>query len=157
MILQLNLYLKTYCPLRDTGCAYRQNLSTEHAILKFLDTIYKNMDKQCVTPVIAIDHLDAFDMVNYSLLLKVINQLYNIKGTALKWFESFLSDHSICVQINNSVCHELDLPLSVPQVGPKLFNIYISTLNTFLDSSNCDLLGYADDNAILARPLCKRQ
>ena len=33
-----------------------------------------------------------------------------------------------------------------------LFNIYISTLTSFLGSSNCDitLLGYADDNTILA-------
>ena len=34
--------------------------------------------------------------------------------------------------------------------GPILFNIYISTLTSFLGSSNCDLLGYADDNTISA-------
>ena len=54
MILQLNLYLETYCPLPDTVCAYRKNLSTKHAILKLLHTIYKNMDKQCVTLLTAI-------------------------------------------------------------------------------------------------------
>ena len=84
MIQQLNQYLETYCPLPDTVCAYRKNLSTEHAILKLLDTMYKNMDKQCVTLVTAIDLSAAFDTVNHSLLLKVLNQTYNIKGTALK-------------------------------------------------------------------------
>ena len=44
MILQLKQYLETYCTLPDTVCAYRKNLSTEHDILKLLDTIYKNMD-----------------------------------------------------------------------------------------------------------------
>ena len=34
--------------------------------------------------------------------------------------------------------------------GPILFNIYIRTLTSFLGSSNCDLLGYADDNTISA-------
>ena len=151
MILQLNLYFESYCPLPDTVCAYRKNLSTEHAILKLLDTIYKDMDKLCVTLVTAIDLSAAFDTVNHSLLLKVLNQTYSIKGTALKWFDSYLSNHSVCIQINNSVSQELDLPFSMPQgscAGPNLFNIYISTLTSFLGSSNHDLLGYADDNTI---------
>ena len=70
MIQQLNLYLETYCPLPNTVCAYRKNLTTEHAILKLLDTIYKNMDKQCVTLVLATDLSATFDRVNHSLLLK---------------------------------------------------------------------------------------
>ena len=151
MIQQLNLYLETHCPLPNTVCAYRKNLSTEHAILKLLDTIYKNMDKQCVTLVLAIDLSATFNTVNHSLLLEVLNKTYNIKGTALRWFTSYLSDHSVCVQINNRVSQELDLPFSVPQgscAGPILFNIYISTLTSYLSSSNCDILGYADDNTI---------
>ena len=152
MILQLNLYLETYYPLPDTVCAYRKNLSTEHAILKLLDTIYKNMDKQCVILVTTIDLSAAFNMVNHNLLLKVLNQTYSIKGTALRWFDSYLSN-SLCLQINNSVSQELDIPFSMPQgscADPILFNIYISTLTIFLGSSNCDLLGYADNNTILA-------
>ena len=151
MIQQLNTYLETHCPLPNTVCAYRKNLSTEYAILKLLDTIYKNMDKQCVTLVLAIDLSATFDTVNHSLLLKVLNKTYNIKGTAFRWFTSYLSDCSVCVQINNRVSQELDLPFSVPQgscAGPILFNIYISTLTSYLSSSNCDILGYADDNTI---------
>ena len=155
MILQLNLYLETRCPLPDTLCAYGKNLSTNHAILNLLNTIYKNMDKhrQCVTPLTAVELSAAFDTVNHSLLLKVLNQMYSIKGTALKWFDSYLSDCSVCVQINNGVSQELDLPFSVPQgscAGPILFKMYISTLTSFLGSSDCDLLGYADDNTISA-------
>ena len=111
------------------------------------------MDKQCVTLVTAIDLSATFDMVNHSLLLKVLNQTYNIKGTGWRWFASYLSDHSVCVQINNSVSQELDLPFSVPQgscAGPILFNIYSSTLTSFLSPSNCDILGYVDDNTISA-------
>ena len=153
MILQLNLYHETYSPLPDTVCAYRKNLSTKHAILKLLDTIYKNMDKQCITLVRAIDLSVAFDTVNHSLLLKILNQTYSSKGTVLRWFDSYLSDHSVYVQIKNSVSQELDLPFSMPQgscARPILFNIYISTLTSFLGSSNCDQLGYADDNTISA-------
>ena len=154
MIQQLNLYLEMHCPLPNTVYAYRKNLSTEHAILKLLDTIYKNMDKQCVTLVLAIDRSTTFNMVNHSLLLKVLNKTYNIKGTVLRWFTSYLSDRSVCVQIKNRVSQELDLSFSVPQgscAGPILFNIYISTLTSYLSSSDCDILGYADDNTI---PTC---
>ena len=111
------------------------------------------MDKQCVTSVTAIDLLALFDMVNHSLLLKALNQMYSIKGTALKWFDSYLSDCLVCVQINNSVSQELDLPFSVPHgscAGLILFHIYIGMLTSFLDSSNCDLLGYANNNTISA-------
>ena len=69
--------------------------TTKHAILKLLDTIYKNMDKQCVTLVTAIDLSAVFDMVNHGLLLKVLNQMYSIKGTALRWFDSYLSNCSV--------------------------------------------------------------
>ena len=92
-------------------------------------------------------------MVNHSLLLKVLNQTYSIKGTALKWVHSYLSNCSVCMQINNSVSQELDLPFCMPQgscAGPILFNIYIITLTSFPGSSNCDLVGYADDNTISA-------
>ena len=109
------------------------------------------MDKQCVTLVLAIDLSAAFNMVNHSLLLKVLNKTYNIKGTALRWFTSYLSDCSVCVQIYNRVSQELDLPFSVPQGScacPILFNIYISTLTSYLSSSDCNILGYTDDNTI---------
>ena len=111
------------------------------------------MDKRCVTLVTAIDLSAVFDTVNHSLLLKVLNQTYNIKGTALRWFTSYLSDCSVCVQINNRVSQELDLPFSMPQgscAGPILFNIYISTLTSYRSSPNCDILGYVDDNTISA-------
>ena len=54
-------------------------------------------------------------------------------------------------RLNNRVSRELDLPFSVPQgscAGPILFNMYICTLTSYLSSSNCDILGYADDNTI---------
>ena len=34
--------------------------------------------------------------------------------------------------------------------GPILFNIYITSLTSYLSSSNCNILGYADDNTISA-------
>ena len=88
------------------------------------------MDKQCVTLVTAIDLSATFDMVNHSLLLKVLNQTYSINGTALKWFNSYLSNRSVCVQINNSVSQELDLPFLCHKglVQVQFCLIYISVL-----------------------------
>ena len=93
------------------------------------------MDKQCVTLVTAIDLSATFDMVNHSLLLKVLNQTYSIKGTALRWFDSYLSYCSVCVQINNSVSQELDLPFSVPKgscAGPFCLTYILVPFPVFL-------------------------
>ena len=59
-----------YCPLPYTVCAYRKNLSMEHAILKFLDTIYKNNGQTICHSSHRIDLSATFNTYNPQLITK---------------------------------------------------------------------------------------
>ena len=110
------------------------------------------MDLQCVTPLVAIDLSMAFDTVNHSTMLSVLEYRFGITNNALRWFHEYLCNMSIVVEINGTVSSELALPFSVPQGScaiPVLFNLYISTLYQTLQDwgSGPEVIGYADDTS----------
>lgn len=66
------------------------------------------------------------------------------------WFESYLSDRTQSVRLNDTVSDKTGISYGVPQgsvLGPILFNIYVNDLASFL--LNCDVIQYADDTQII--------
>ena len=81
------------------------------------------------------------------MLLKL--EHYGIRGTALKWFKSYLSDRKQFVFINGASSEWLDITCGVPQgsvLGPLLFLIYINDLPNI--SNTLDFSLFADDTNI---------
>ena len=70
--------------------AYRRNPSTEKALLKVMNDILLNMNKQHVTIVVLLD-LSA----DHSILLNILASKLGLNGTALAWFRSYLSGSCI--------------------------------------------------------------
>ena len=70
--------------------AYRKIFSTEAAILNICDNIWINMENEKLTSIICLDLSAAFDTVNHSILLKVMENYFGIKNTVLKWISSYL-------------------------------------------------------------------
>ena len=70
-------------------------------------------------------------MVNHTLLLQKLEHM-GIRGTSLKWFESYLTNRTqvVCIDdINSSKKHILT---GVPQgsvFGPALFLCYVNSIN----------------------------
>ena len=67
------------------------------------------MDKQEVTLLVLLDLSAAFDTVDHSLLLNILEGDFGITDTALVWFQSYLSERKQCIVIENNLSDEFNL------------------------------------------------
>ncbi len=92
------------------------------------------------------------------MLLNVCASRFGLRGSALTWIESYLTDRVQSVLFNNTLSEPLKLTHGVPQgsiLGPILFNIYITPLCDLLRVKNVDFQFYADDSLLHFK--CKRR
>ena len=135
----------------DAQSAYRRNHSTETALLKVMNDILLNMNKQHVTLLVLLDLSAAFDTVDHSILLKRLSSKLCLNGTALDWFRSYLSGRSQRVCVRGSVSEKFDLRHGVPQgscLGPLLFTVYASALFDVVRKHLPTVHCYADDSQL---------
>ena len=101
--------------------------------------------KKQVTLLLLIDFSKAFDLVDHSILLRKLDH-YGIRGQALNWFKSYLTNRKQFVSIGSSKSSTNQILYGVPQgsiLGPLLFIIYINDLPQISDIAN--FIMYADD------------
>ena len=111
--------------------AYRKGHSTETALLRVVNDILSNMNKQYVSILVLLDLSAAFDTVNHAILLGRLETSFGITDAALAWFASYLSGRSQRVSVNGEISDGYPLPFGVHQglcLGPLLFSVYASKL-----------------------------
>jgi len=148
---QLRLHCDSSYPLPTLQSAYRAGFSTETALLKVQSDILLNMDSQKVTQLVLIDLSAAFDTVNHSLLLNIMQDSFGVEDTALHWFASYLDSRSQCISIDGTTSKPLPLDKGVPQgscLGPVLFTEYASPVFEVIHQCEKDAHGYADDHQV---------
>jgi hypothetical protein len=99
---------------------------------------------------IFLDLRKAFDVCSHPILLAKLQKM-GITGTALKWFESYLTGRTQCVELNDVLSDPKAINISVIQgsiLGPILFLCYI---NDIWRATVLFLLLFADDTAGLAK------
>ena len=131
--------------------AYRQNHSTETALLKVMNDILLNMNNQCVTLLILLDLSAAFDTVNHDTMQRGLEYSFGIQGKALSWFASYLSGRTQRIMINESLSKPFKLECGVPQgscLGPLLFTLYTSELFEIIKYHLPMIHCYADDSQV---------
>ena len=95
-----------------------------------------------------LDLSSAFDTIDHAILLQRLSAMYGISGTAIKWFESYLSDRTQYVTVDGTDSEPTPLMFGVPQgsvLGPVLFILYTKPLSSLIGSLSVNNQSYADD------------
>ena len=104
---------------------------------------------QCLQLLFFIDLKKAFDSVDHNILLNKLKH-YGIRVLAFSWIQSYLTNRTQYVSINdtNSTC--INVTCGVPQcsiLGPILFIMYVNDMHTVSSLMKCII--FADDTNVL--------
>ena len=127
---------------------FQKGMSTEYAINSLLHNVVHSMNNDETGFCILLDFAKAFDTVNHEILLDKL-QYYGIRGTALKWFQSYLKDRMQCTEIGNTQSNLEYVKCGVPQgsiLGPLLFLLYINDI--VFSSEVFKFTLFADDTSL---------
>ncbi len=109
--------------LDSNQSGFRCGHSTKTALLSVVEALRLARVDSKSSILILLDLSAAFDMVNHQILLSTLLGK-GISGTALQWFESYLSDRSFKVSWRGEVSKSQHITTGVPQgsvLGPLLF------------------------------------
>ena len=127
---------------------FREKHTTTHAILHFVDKVAQALDNHLHTVGVFLDFSKAFDTVDHEILISKLSY-YGVRGIALSWFRSYLSDRKQYVSLNGIDSSRQTICCGVPQgslLGPLLFILYINDFH--LSSDVLSFIFFADDSSV---------
>ncbi len=96
-----------------------------------------------------LDLSAAFDTIDHNILLNRLENDVGIRGSALSWFKSYLSDCHQFVAVNEEVSYRSQVQYGVPQgsvLGTLLFMLYMLPLGGIIRKHGISF--YADDTLL---------
>lgn len=141
-------FIKVNNILSECQSGFREQHSTESAILLVLENWRRALDMGILVLAVFIDLKRAFETINRNTLLKKLEKM-KICGKTLKLIEELLSNRKQKVKINGHLSQERDIPVGLPQgsrLAPLLFLLFINDLNKVL--KYCKIHLFADDTLI---------
>ena len=130
--------------------AYRSRHSVETALLRVQNDLLMSLDAGNSVILLLLDLSAAFDTINHDMLLKRLSDI-GIRGAALAWFESYLTNRNQFVKIGPASSDQCSLHHGVPQgsvLGPVLFSVYMLPLAKIIQHYGLNGHYYADDTQI---------
>jgi len=86
---------------KNRGKTYSRKFhSTKTAIARILSVILTALDRGDVAALALVDWSAAFDTVGHCILLRRLRESFGIRGTALEWIVSYLTDRKQCVRLS---------------------------------------------------------
>ena len=106
---------------------YRRNHCTETALMKIHNDVGCAVSQGQGAVLLFLDMSAAFDTVETTLLIDILQTHIGLEGAALSWFLSYVTDRLQRVAIGSECSREIPLRYGVPQgslFGPVLVSIY---------------------------------
>ena len=136
-----------------TQCGFRPHKSTRDILLYINNEVRDAISSKETVCIAMIDLKGAFDKALHEAILYQCT-LIGIKGTPLKWIESFLKNRTSAVRIGGIKSNQYFTETGIPQgstLSPILFNILLHNLPF---TPGCTILSYADDITVVSRGRC---
>ena len=111
------------------------------------------LDQGGTLDIIYCDFMKAFIKVPHRRLIHKIKKTYGIPGNILDWIESFLSNRTQCVVLDNDTSNIAPVNSGIPQgsvLGPILFALYINDIPEVVDEKS-EIVLFADDTKIFRK------
>ena len=107
VLLQLSQHLESNSLLYPLQSAYRLGHSTETALLKTVNDLLAALDVNHISLLSLLNLSAAFDAIDHTILLSRLHHTFGISGTALSWFQSYLSAPRTQVVSVNAIDHTI--------------------------------------------------
>ncbi len=147
---QVTAFLTQNNLLNSNQSGFRSGHSTETALLSVVEDLRLARTASKSSLLILLDLSAAFDTVNHQILLSTLLRK-GFSGTALQWFDSYLSDRSFKLSWRGEVSKSQHLATGVPQgsvLGPLLFSVYMASLGSVIHKHGFSYHCYADDTQL---------
>jgi len=125
--------------------SFRKGHSTINAVSKFTYDTLLALDSSNYTLSVFLDLSKIFNTIHHNLLCKTLYH-YGIRGVALEWFRSYLTERKQYVYYKCIYSKLFPITCGVPEgsvLGPLLFIVYSNDLPGSLRCTACIL--FADD------------
>ena len=95
--------------------AYKELHSVETALVKVYDNFFCAMDSKKIILMTLLDLSTAFNTVDHTIMMNILERCYDEASSALEWVISYFSNQHQFVSINRANSKKHLLPYGVPQ------------------------------------------
>ena len=158
-------FIEKHDILSKTQFGFRKNVSTETALINFIDFVHKGLTAKHNVGAVFMDLSKAFDVMDHNILETKLNH-YGFRGTFLKFLMSFVRNRKYFVNVNGKNSDTRTVNIGVPQgstLGPLLFLLYVNDMKNcssilhftqFADDTTC---AYSCNNLIELEQMLERE
>ena len=128
---------------------YKEGHSTETMMVGVVDDILTGFDDDKCTVMMFLDMSAAFDTIDIDKMVDILEEEIGLAGRALLWCQSFLSNRTQRVKIDDQYSNPLEIKFGTVQgsvLGPKFFNIYVRGQPKVFHNSGFQTTAFADDS-----------